>query len=67
MLVGGIKQLNEVSIKYLIDSLLLNMSDEEASAEFKRYIDKSLNRTYRKLDNVFHNFNDIKKSRKNNK
>jgi hypothetical protein len=36
MLAGGIKELNDTSIKYLIDALVLNKSEEEASADFKK-------------------------------
>ena len=58
MLVGGIDQVNEDSIPYMIDSLLLNKSDEEASSDFKKKIQFALSVSFRKYDNVFHNIND---------
>jgi hypothetical protein len=67
MVVGGIAQLNEASVKYLIDALLLNKSDEEASSDFKKLIQESLNTKFRKYDNVFHNFNDWIKEQKRKK
>ena len=67
MVVGGITQLNEDTIKYLIDSLFLNKSDEEASYDFKKLISEALNTKFRKFDNVFHNFNDWLKMRKRQK
>jgi hypothetical protein len=41
-------------IRYLKDKLMLDKTDEEAAAEFKVEIQKSLNDFYRRFDNWLH-------------
>lgn len=64
MLVSEIEELKQEDIKFLIDAMLLNMSEEQAQSEFKKLIHKALNTGYRKFDNLFHNINDKKKGEK---
>ena len=61
MLVADIDELQKKDIKYLIQAMFLDMSEEQAQSEFKKLIRKSLNEWYRKYDNLFHNLNDMKK------
>lgn len=44
--------------------MFLDMSDEQAQSEFKKLIKKALNEWYRKYDNSFHIFNDLRKGQK---
>lgn len=47
--------------------MLLNKSDEEASSDLKKLIQVALGTSFRKYDNVFHNFNDWIKEKKKKK
>jgi phosphatidylinositol-4,5-bisphosphate 3-kinase len=42
-------------VKYLEDMMALNLSDQEAISIFREEIITSLNDTWRKIDNFFHN------------
>lgn len=64
MLVSDITELKQKDIKYLIQAMFLDMSEEQAQSEFKKLIEKSLNEWYRKYDNWFHVFMDYKKGQK---
>ncbi len=61
MIVSDIEELKQTDIKYLIDAMLLEMSEEQAQSEFKKKINEALTSSYRKYDNWFHNYNDWKK------
>ena len=67
MLVGEISQLSEDSIRFLIDRLKLNKTDEEASAEFKAKVEKATNARRRRFDSVAHNLMDEWKKGKRDK
>jgi len=58
MVVADIQQLNDVSIRFLIDRLKLTKTDEEASADFKRQIALATEAWTRRVDSVFHNMMD---------
>lgn len=58
MIVGEIQQLNDDSIRFLIDRLKLSKTDEESSADFKSQIQSATKAYRRQLDNVFHNLMD---------
>lgn len=42
-------------VKYLEVKLAMDISDQEATAKFRQEIASSLNDTWRRLDNLFHN------------
>ena len=67
MVVGEISQLNEDSIRFLIDRLKLTKTDEESSADFKSKIDKATTATRRRFDSVAHNLMDEWKKGKQKK
>lgn len=54
MLVSEIEELEQKDIKFLINAMLLDMSEEQAQSEFKKFIKESLHQWYRKYDNLFH-------------
>lgn len=58
MLVSEISQLTDDSLRFLIDRLKLNKTDEEASADFKNEIGESKSVFRRKMDSVVHNLMD---------
>ena len=64
MLVSEIKELQQKDIKFLIQAMFLDMSEEQAQSEFKKLIKKALNEWYRKYDNWFHVLMDYKKGQK---
>ena len=45
-------------------ALFLNVSEEEATVQFKATIDQARKQWYRPIDNLFHVFNDNKKDKK---
>jgi hypothetical protein len=61
MIVSDIEELKQNDIKYLINAMLLDMSEEQAQSEFKKLVNEALTARYRKYDNWFHNYNDWKK------
>ena len=67
MVVGEISQLNQDSIRFLIDRLKLTKTDEESSADFKSKIDKATTATRRRFDSVAHNLMDEWKKGKQKK
>jgi hypothetical protein len=68
MLVSEIQQLNESSIRFLIDRLKLGAkTDEEASAEFKGKVSKAVAIKRRRIDSVVHNLMDEWKKGKRKK
>jgi hypothetical protein len=64
MLVSDIDELQSNDIKYLINAMCLDMSEEQAQSEFKKLIEKALKEPYRKVDNWFHVYNDYRKGQK---
>jgi len=46
----------EKDIHYLRDKLAVGKKNEEADSELRSEIDKSLDSTYRRIDNMIHNF-----------
>ena len=58
MIVADIDQLNDNSIRFLIDRLKLFKTDEEASADFKNQIQHATSAWTRRVDSVFHNIMD---------
>jgi hypothetical protein len=62
MLISGIDELTINSIRYIKESLFLNVTEEEAALLFKSVIGKARSiTTYRKFDNMAHLFNKRKK------
>lgn len=58
-------QLNDTSMRFLIDRLKLSKTDEEASADFKSQIQVATKAWIRRVDSVFHNIMDeLKKGNK---
>ena len=65
MLVSGIPELDMKSITFVRKALFLDVSDEEASINFKHKITQARQKVgYRKFDNMFHLFNKHKKTKK---
>lgn len=64
MVVSDIEELQEKDINWLIEAMKLEMSEEQASNEFKKLIKDALNTDYRKFDNWFHVYNDFRKGQK---
>lgn len=65
MIAGDIVQLNDTSMRFLIDRLKLSKTDEEASADFKSQIQVATHAWIRRVDSVFHNIMDeLKKGNK---
>jgi len=65
MIAGDIVQLNDTSMRFLIDRLKLSKTDEEASADFKSQIQVATKAWIRRVDSVFHNIMDeLKKGNK---
>ena len=64
MLVAGLPELTTTTIGWVKRSLFLDMSEEEATVQFKHTIDKARKQWYRPIDNLFHVFNDNKKEKK---
>ena len=64
MIVSGIPELNMKSISTVRKALFLDVSDEEASINFKHKIQQARTKVgYRKLDNIMHLINKHKKTR----
>ena len=61
MVVSDIEELQEKDINWLIEAMKLEMSEEQASNEFKKLIKDALTQNYRKFDNWFHVYNDRRK------
>ena len=64
MLVAGLEELDQPSISFVKRALFLNVSEEEATVQFKATIDQARKQWYRPIDNLFHVFNDNKKAKK---
>lgn len=64
MIVSDIEELQEKDINWLIEAMKLEMSEEQASNEFKKLIKDALTQNYRKFDNWFHVYNDRRKGQK---
>ena len=64
MLVAGLDELDQASIGWVKKALFLNVSEEEATVQFKHTIDEARKQWYRPIDNIFHVFNDRKKDAK---
>jgi hypothetical protein len=54
MLVSDLPELNSVSIQWVKKALFLNVSEEEATVQFKQEIDHARKQWYRPIDNVIH-------------
>lgn len=56
MCAAGMPELmKESDIHYMRDKLFLNMSEKKADKELQLEINKSLDSTYRRIDNMIHN------------
>ena len=64
MLVAGLDELDQPSISFVKKALFLNVSEEEATVQFKHTIDSARKQWYRPIDNIFHVYNDRKKDSK---
>ena len=64
MLVAGLEELDQPSISFVKRALFLNVSEEEATVQFKATIDQARKQWYRPIDNLFHVLNDNKKNKK---
>lgn len=58
MIVGDIPNLNDKSIRFLIDRLKLTKTDEEATADFKNQIHVATQICRRRIDSIAHNLMD---------
>ena len=67
MLVAGLDELDQPSIQFVKRALFLNVSEEEATVQFKATIDQSRKQWYRPIDNLFHVLSDTKKEKKQKK
>ena len=54
MIVSDMEELQQGDIKYTQNALMLEMSEEQAQAEFKKKISDALATWYRHLDNFIH-------------
>ena len=63
MLVSDLPELTSTSIQWVKTALFLNVSEEEATVQFKQEIDHARKQWYRRLDNVFHIFQGNSKKR----
>ena len=64
MLVAGLDELSEQSIGFVKRALFLNVSEEEATVQFKHTIDLARKQWYRPIDNLFHVIQDNRKEKK---
>lgn len=64
MLVAELEELDEKSIGFVKNALFLNVSEEEATVQFKHTIDEARKQWYRPIDNLFHVISDWKKEKK---
>mmetsp|Transcript_23740 Transcript_23740/g.31780 ORF Transcript_23740/g.31780 Transcript_23740/m.31780 type:complete len:84 (-) Transcript_23740:126-377(-) len=67
MLVADLEELNQQTISFMKHALFLNVSEEEATVQFKHTIDQARKQWYRPFDNLFHVINDHKKEKKQRK
>lgn len=67
MLVAGLDELDQPSIGFVKRALFLNVSEEEATVQFKQTIDQARKQWYRSIDNLFHVISDYKKDQKQKK
>ena len=67
MLVAELTELDERTIGFVKKALFLNVSEEEATVQFKHTIDEARKQWYRPIDNLFHIINDWKKERSQKK
>lgn len=67
MLVAGLDELDQPSIGFVKRALYLDVSEEEATVQFKQTIDQARKQWYRPIDNLFHVFNDNKKAKRQQK